>query len=310
VSNRVVAIRADAHAGVVRPTNLPVFVRPEGIACAVCALPLPASFGVRAEGARAAVRVYLGAASVVTPVRDVHVRAGQQAFVDCHERPCRSSGPVLFQPGEPFALEREHPKPLARTIPGASRPPLAVLAPRRSQAQLITSGRAGRAKMIAVVWSRERRTAPGDVVTDKGLVVWLRGEDLWRRAYARRYSQWVMVRVRSADVTRDGQRDFLVTEWNGGSGFCGPRRVLSRMHNGVRVIFALGNLCETDLGAKGGDLVVNTPVGPCPYGDGSAHCYGGIRHDRMRWVGRRFVLFHSLTICHPASLDARRSCTR
>jgi hypothetical protein len=63
--------------------------------------------------------VYLGAASVVTPVRDVRVHAGQQVFVDCHERPCRISGPFLFQPGESFALVPEHPKPLAHTIRGA-----------------------------------------------------------------------------------------------------------------------------------------------------------------------------------------------
>ena len=310
VSNRLVGIRADGHAGGARAASLPVLVRPNGIDCADCALPLPASFALRADRSRAAVRVYFGIASVVTPEREVRVHAGQQLFIDCRSRPCRVSTPVLFQPGERFRLIRERSKPLPRTLRGARRPPLAALAPADSDARLFTGGTRDRGATVAVVWSRERRVAPGTMTTQKGLVVWARDTRRWRLAYARRYRFWDNVLVRPADVTRDGRADFLVTEWNGGSGFCGPRRVLARFGSTVSSIFRLRDLCETDLGAKGGDLVVNTAVGPCPYRLGGAHCYGGIRHDRMRWDGHRFVLIRSRTVCLLESLDARRSCTR
>ena len=47
VSNRLVGIRADGHAGGARAASLPVLVRPNGIDCADCALPLPASFALQ-----------------------------------------------------------------------------------------------------------------------------------------------------------------------------------------------------------------------------------------------------------------------
>jgi hypothetical protein len=70
----------------------------------------------------------------------------------------------------------------------------------------------------------------------------------------------------------------------------------------VRAIF-IADICETDLCANGGDLVINEPVAPRPCEDGAAHCYGGVRHDRLRCAGKHFTLAASQTVCNPASLD-------
>jgi hypothetical protein len=304
-ARRLVVMRADEHVGAYVEPRLGLEVEPHGRRCERCPISIPATFTVRSDGRRAAIRVF--ASSVVVTARQaprVRVRTGEQLFVDCVFRSCRLDGPVLFQPGEPFDLERRMPRRLARTIPGRARPPLARLAPDRARVRVVEAQPA----LLVVLWRRGLRTRPGaDLRVQNGLIVWRREADGWRLAHTRQFLPWINAGVVSADITRDGQEDLLLTEWNGGSGGCGFRRVLADVRNRVRELYRR-DICETGISAAGGDLLVELPVGPCPFPEGSAHCYGGVRRERWRWNGRRLVLALVDVRCRYPRLDPERGC--
>jgi hypothetical protein len=108
-------------------------------------------------------------------------------------------------------------------------------------------------------------------------------------------------------VTRDGHADVLLTEWNGGSGYCGVRRALTSIRGSVQEVYRR-SFCETDFAADRGDLRVELPIGPCPYRPGSAHCSGGHRIERWRWDGKRLRLARVDVRCHLPRLDPERGC--
>lgn len=303
VAKHVVLVRADAGAAAAA-AEAPVSVRPMKRRCDGCALLDPASFALRSGGRRAAVRVYWGAVWLWAGKHRLRLDGGEEAFVDCREA-CTVSLSRPFQPGEAFALLPRQRKPLARMLAGPGMPARSLLAPERSAVQVVAVPKMNPA-YLAVTWSQPVRDTHG-VRDRRGLIVWIREGEAWRRAYRRTYPFWIGPDVRTAEVTRDALPELLVTEPNGGSGNCGIRRVLMLRRRSVEEIFRRG-MCETDITAKDGDLVVPEPVGPCPVQPASAHCYGGIRTERLRWDGDRVVRFRVSVKCHAPHLDPLRGC--
>lgn len=310
---RIVVPRADDHAGGWSPFDLGVRVFPEGARCAECPLPRPASFAARSGRGRAAIRVY--AANVLVGsfnARYVRVRAGQQLFVRCaaNGQRCRFGRPVLFQPREPFTLVPRERRRLRRMIVGRRRPSAFMLAPERARTRVYAVRAAGgEPALLAVLWDRGVRTAAyARPQTQHGLIVWRQTRRGWRLAYARRGSRSLpYVGVRLGDVTHDGHQDVLMTEGSGGSGGCGIRRVIASARGDLREIFRRA-MCETEIEARGGDLVVPEPIGPCPDPGGAAHCFGGTRTETWRWNGSRLLNVSTVVRCVEPRLDPVRDC--
>jgi hypothetical protein len=321
----VVVTRADEHAGGFAPTTLPLQIVPMGTQCPECPLSAPASFAVRSARNRAAVRVYAGSVFVGHfNGRYLRVHQGEQLFAHCAAASaCRLEGPVLYQPGERFLLTRRQPRPLARLIRSAERPQDELLVPERAEADVVELRRHGALKLLAVLWLRAVRTPAGHPIDEgkgtfvpdrntvsrqQGVIVWLRTKRGWRRVYSKRLPGWAHYGLRAGDVTHDALDDVLLTQ-SEGSGGCGERSVSAAVSGGVREIFR-GSWCETGIDVHGGDLLVRTPYGPCPVQPGSAHCYGGVRNERLRWDGRRFRRASLSVECLRADLDPRRGCRK
>ena len=93
-----------------------------------------------------------------------------------------------------------------------------------------------------------------------------------------------------------GFLDTLVTEWNGGSGYCGDRALLSVQHGRVYELFRR-DYCERQPTIVNGMVLVGEPIGDCRYENASAHCYGGVRTQVLAWAGTKRVIDHTFVRC-------------
>jgi hypothetical protein len=110
-----------------------------------------------------------------------------------------------------------------------------------------------------------------------------------------------------ADVTNDGHPDAVLVVGNGGSAGCGEATVVAWVRGRTRVIFRHG-LCESSVRGVRGGVVLDVPVGACPYKYGSAHCVGGRREELWRWNGRALALSRVRVTCVLKRLDPHRAC--
>ncbi|HEY2939654.1 MAG TPA: hypothetical protein VGJ27_07570 [Gaiellaceae bacterium] len=282
----------------------------------------PSEYEVRSRRSRTTVRVSRGA---VIADAGAHGRekvpAGYQADVVC-ARPgsCRLNRPRLFQPHEPWSTPPEaRPRrfPVELIAPRGRRPRSALLAPVGSEIELRSLQASGRApEQLLVVWSRELRTRGGaqasNLTGERGVFVWqaqpARRRTRWLVAYARRYPDIGPVGFSVGDVTGDGHPEVLLAQLQG-SGGCGPWTVVATTGRSVREIFDR-TTCESYLKLAHGALVIDDPVGPCPYRQGSAHCFGGRRTLVERWNGHRLVVVKKTVVCMLKRLDPRSGCSR
>jgi hypothetical protein len=112
--------------------------------------------------------------------------------------------------------------------------------------------------------------------------------------------------VSIGDVTGDHHPDVLTLE-TVGSGGCGAHTLAASAAGKERTLFA-NNTCETGLGLAGGALLVDKAIGPCPYPGGSAHCFGGVRHELLRWNGSKLVEHKTRITCALPRLDPSHNC--
>lgn len=314
-AGRAAVAHGDAHGGGLAAHGLRVL--PLSTRCRGCGDPAPASYEMRTVGGIARVRVYDGA--VVASAfngRSARVRQGQQAAAVCaSDTRCRLIGPRVFQPAEPWTTPPASGRArFARRLavsPG-SRPPPRLLAPPfsvvRSLVGLPAAG--GEPAELLVHWTRARRMrpGPGELQEQQGIALWRRASPSeWRLAWMRRYSGYLPLGALSGDVNGDRHPDVLLVEWNGGTGFCGPRRLIADVRGRAHELFAR-TTCETEMRIAGGALHIDEPVGPCPYRNGSVHCFGGTRHVVLRWRGERLVERRARVRCALARLDPARGC--
>jgi hypothetical protein len=302
-------VTADAHAGAWDAGGLEVL--PLDSRCSSCSTAHPSTFEVR--GAR--VRVIAGAVLAQVPGRTVRVSAGEEAGAACTSPTrCRLLGPRIYQPAEPWSTPLDAPPPHLRSIRAAragSPPPVRTLAPAFSQTSVYRLPAAGGApEQLAVVWSRAYRSRPGahgSTQQQEGLLIWQRvAPTRWRIVDRRRASVGQLLGVTIGDVTRDGHPDVLAVIGEG-SGACGPRLLLAWAAGRERALLSR-NECESTYRIRGGALVVDEPVGPCPYANGSAHCFGGVRHTVMRWNGPHLLARRATVACALPRLDPARAC--
>jgi hypothetical protein len=313
-----VAAIGDEHAGGASVAGR-LNVEPLTLHCRECA-PLPSAYEVRAQGARrVTVRVADGTVMAAAPgVRPIRVPAGFQADAVCEEyRSCTVSR-RLFQPDEPWSSPVTPPagfRPEAVSRAGA-RPPRSSLAPPYSRVWVrILRAAGGAPEQILVRWNRELRHRgggfAGDLRRQQGVLVWegaRRGAfTRWRVVYSRRFRPWDSTFASTGDVTGDGHPDALLEQVMG-SGACGPHIVVGQVRGRVRTLFRR-DTCETSMGLARGALVIDEPVGPCPYEAGSAHCFGGRRVVVMRWNGSKLVPAETTVECAFPRLDPARECT-
>ena len=307
----------DAHAGGFTAHGLTV--EPLSTRCRGCVDPVPASYEVRTIGGVPRVRVSAG--TVVATAfngRAARLREGEEAAALCATRDrCRLVGPRLFQPAEPWTTfpGRSTPRFAHRlSVAPGTRPPRHLLAPPfsllREVRDLPAAG--GEPEEVLVAWSRWLRARPGPSLPQSanGITLWRRMSPTeWRVAWSRRYAEFVAPGAIVGDVNGDRHADVLLVEWNGGTGFCGPRRLLADVGGRARVLFARST-CETQMTIANGALVIDEPVGPCPYRQGSVHCFGGTRHVVLRWRGARLVARSAHVSCALPRLDPARGCRR
>jgi hypothetical protein len=250
--------------------------------------------------------------------RAARLREGEEAAALCATRDrCRLVGPRLFQPAEPWTTfpGRSTPRFAHRlSVAPGTRPPRHLLAPPfsllREVRDLPAAG--GEPEEVLVAWSRWLRARPGPSLPQSanGITLWRRMSPTeWRVAWSRRYAEFVAPGAIVGDVNGDRHADVLLVEWNGGTGFCGPRRLLADVGGRARVLFARST-CETQMTIANGALVIDEPVGPCPYRQGSVHCFGGTRHVVLRWRGARLVARSAHVSCALPRLDPARGCRR
>jgi len=304
-------VTADSHAGGWYSSGLEVL--PLGTRCRSCQTASPATFEVR----NGRVRVLVGAVLARAGRRSVRVLAGEEAGAMCTTATrCDLIGPRLFQPAEPWSMPVAAPPPRLRAVVGAPRgstPPRRVLAPAFSKLEVHRLAEAGGApEQLAVQWSREFRAHPGragDAEPQQGVLIWQRiAPTRWRIVYSRRASGYARLYMSFGDVTGDGHPDVLIVQVQG-SGACGPR-VLAAWAAGRERTLVDRDECESVFRLARDALLVDEPVGQCPYPNASAHCFGGTRHLVMRWSGARLVARRATVTCALPRFDPARNCTR
>ena len=141
------------------------------------------------------------------------------------------------------------------------------------------------------------------------LEIWRAAASGWTRIYERRRPGWIRIEVEADDVTNDGIPDALVTHWNGGTGYCGDRLLLSFQSGRVHELFRR-NYCERKPEIVNGMLLVGEPIGDCPHPSGGAHCYGGLRTQVLGWDGRKRVVNRTFVRCFRQVFRPERLCRR
>lgn len=146
-----------------------------------------------------------------------------------------------------------------------------------------------------VEWTTSRRPSlyADELRGPWGLILWTRFRT---RGFASRWRSYSLpltmrigtgqpkLRVELGDVTSDGRRDILVSQYSGNHG-CGPHRVIATVAGRPRLIFR-AHVCETQLEARRGQLEISD--GFYEPGD-SVCCPSFIRVTTKRWTGRRLV---------------------
>jgi hypothetical protein len=162
----------------------------------------------------------------------------------------------------------------------------------------------GEPALVAVAWHGE-----GDKTSssDSAIEIWHEEADGWTRLFDRRRPGWVAFDVQEGDVTQDGISELLVTEGRG-SGYCGPRSLLSVQGGRLHELFGR-SYCERSPSLVDGMLIVAEPIGDCPHVPGNVHCYGGHRNHVLAWDGLRRVV-DNVSIHCKAALRAERLCRR
>jgi hypothetical protein len=302
--SRIVA-RGDTHAGgfFVEGARPQATVRPLGRV---------ARYEVRSGQRRVTVRVYDGAVLVsgTNQRKWIRVQADRQTSVLCSTpRRCMPTRPRIFQPSEPWTTTpNAHLRDLPRHVAGAD-PPLSALLPQfaKGTARHLAATR-GEPAQIVVDWSRDVRRPGRAQELEQGFIVWQRDASGWHVAYRHRYPYGLSRELDFGDVTGDGHGDILVTEAQG-TAYCGPRMILGTVGAKAEQLFRR-YLCEGHAAIENGALVFSVPVGPCPYRQGSAHCFGGWRRVVMRWHGRQLVSSKSSIRCNLPRLAPATRCSR
>jgi hypothetical protein len=187
--------------------------------------------------------------------------------------------------------------------------PIGDLAPTESSthAWWLPAQRGG--PFLLVAWHRSDEEKERQELNSRtrGVILWHRRHKTWRMVYARRHPWWIHLWLDRGDVTGDGRTDVLLSEENGGSGGCGVRRVLAPLPGRAREIFRR-HLCEAQVALEDGAVIVNEAIGPCPYPEGSAHCFGGRKTSELRWNGAKLRPVRVTIECAFPRLDPSRSC--
>ncbi len=300
-------VTADSHAGGWYAGSLEVL--PLGARCRSCRSVTPAIFEIR-DGR---VCVVAGAVLARAGGRSVRVHAGEEAGSACRTASqCRLLGPRIFQPAEPWSSPLAAAPPRLHAVqsaPAGSTPPTRALAPAFSQVSVYRlPAAAGAPEQLAVHWSREFRKAAGGLTEpQEGVLIWQRASPTrWRIVYRRRATDYARIGLTVGDATGDSHPDVLLVQEQG-SGACGPRVLVAWAAGRERTLVAR-NECESAFQLEHGALVVDEPIGPCPYRAGSAHCFGGTRHVVMRWSGARVVERRATVTCALPRLDPARGC--
>jgi hypothetical protein len=301
-------VTADSHAGGWEAGSLEVL--PLGERCRSCATATPATFEIH----DARVRVISGTVLARAGGRSVRVHAGEEAGAVCRTASqCRVLGPRIFQPAEPWSSPLTAAPPRLHAVQSApgSTPPTSRLAPAFSQMSVYRlPAAAGAPEQLAVHWSREFRARAGGLDTtepQEGVLLWQRvAPTRWRIVYRRRAADYARIGLTVGDVTGDGHPDVLLVEEQG-SGACGPRVLVAWVAGRERTLVAR-NECESTFRLEHSALVVDEPVGACPYPAGSAHCFGGTRDVAMRWSGAKLVERRATVTCALPRLDPARGC--
>jgi hypothetical protein len=316
-----VLARGDRHAGGLTVGNLDV--QPLGVPCSGCEQADPSSYEVRPGQVPDSVRVRVWrgwvavraeptAANQVLP--HALVRAGEEVAALCgtRGRPCALTPVRLFQPGESWNSPLV-PKPerLATAIRTAGLPTSSELAPARSSVQTkLIPASAGEPEQIIVSWYRQTRTAPDQIperfAMQQGILVWQREAGAWQLVY-RYKTRNESAGLTTGDVNGDGHADVLVADETGGSGGCADWHLLATVHGQVRELLHVFR-CDGGARLTRGGLEVDQAIGPCPYAEGSVHCYGGGRATYRRWRGTRLVVKTSTVTCNLPRLDPNTGC--
>jgi hypothetical protein len=189
--------------------------------------------------------------------------------------------------------------------------PIGDLAPSGARADVwwLPARRGG--PFLLVAWHRpdERRERQEKNSRTRGVILWHRRPNTWHLVYARRHPWWIHLWLDRGDVTGDGRTDVLLSEENGGSGGCGVRRVLAPLPGRASEVFRR-HLCEAQVALEGGAVIVNEAIGPCPYPEGRAHCFGGRKTSELRWSGAALRPVRVTIECALPRLDPARSCER
>ena len=249
------------------------------------------SYAVRRVRGRIVVRVYEGLVGVTGLDERYVVKVGRLQQVSVLPGAARPTSPRFFQPNEPWALEPA--RGWARLAPRFASFSTRRLAPA-----------AGAPEQRLVIWSRDLRTRRG-TVHEQGYWIWERNR-VWRRVYGRELAFGLDTRAEVGDVTGDGHDDVLL-ESTMGTGACGPRRLVAYAGGRTRELFSRG-FCEGHAEIVGGALRVRMGVGPCPYPDASAHCFGGMSTTVLRWDGAKLISNRRSVECKLPALDPKRDC--
>jgi hypothetical protein len=169
---------------------------------------------------------------------------------------------------------------------------------------------------LFVAWTRpdDPRSEKNGRTRTSGVILWRRErfEDghRWRMIYRRGYPPFANIYAEVGDATGDGAPDVLHYHEQG-SGGCGPHYLVAVQDGFGREVFRK-NSCESRYRIAAGVLAFDEPVGPCPLASGSAHCFGGSRHVRMRWTGSRLVVGSAQVTCGwpELNLDPANECRR
>jgi len=187
------------------------------------------------------------------------------------------------------AVSQPAPEPTSTESSLAGLTPLNAFVPpdARPDVGLRVPATPGIPRQLLVEW--ERGGSAGDPFTwERGISVWqagLRDRNSWTRVYSIHVAPgYGPVRVDLGDLTGDGHADLLLAEDDGGTGDCGPRRVLADVGGQVRQIF--GRLtCDTEFAIRRLALV---SVGAA-YSARDGHCCPTFtRRSALRWNGKRF----------------------
>ena len=286
-----VLARGDGHAGGFSAMGL-VEVVPLGVPCDECDRHDPSSYAVTTIRRTVRIRVWRGSVRVSANGDGWQrlVQAGQELSTRCPKL-CLQPSVRLFQPGEEL---RRYP-----------------FAPPRSQVtKKLVPAAGGEPEQLVVSWSRQNRAGAGReagyLKQQEGVLIWQRRAGRWQVAYRYRIRNQYG-RFTTGDVNGDGHADVLIEDQMDGSSGCADWHLLATVRGRLRELLH-GSPCEGGMALEHGGLEVDRAIGPCPYAQGSAHCFGGEETTFRRWSGTRLVEKRTRVACDLPRLDPKRNC--